>query len=168
MQSKDVYIYNNTYFITAGSDPFFELNGENVHVWNNVFIVEDGGRLGKKVNVGWIQGDAVDMRGNVYSGQVSPNLIRIDEQPSVVSLTIEGDSKDLDHSPFEYAIDPIELRKVPGGIEIEHPSFPAAGQGILGHIDAVPAVDYFDNLIRNQDRPVGAGYQATGSVRKSH
>ena len=165
IQSKDVYIYNNTYFITSGSDPFFELNGENVHVWNNVFIVEEGGRLGKKVNVGWTKGEAIDMRGNVYSGQVSPNLIRLDGQPSVASLTVEGNSTDLDHSPSEYAIDAEQIRKVPGGIEIVHPAFPAAGEGLFGHIDAVPVVDYFDNVIRNEDRPVGAGYKATGRVR---
>ncbi len=165
IHSKDVYIYNNTYFVTSGTDPFLEFNGENVHVWNNAFLVEEGGRLGKKVNVGWTRGDAVDVRGNVYSGNVSPNLVRLDEAPAVAKLRIDGDSEDLEHHPLEYALDAREIRSLDAGIEIKHPTFPLAGQSVFGHVDVTPVVDFYDNVIDDDHRPIGAGYRSVDTAR---
>lgn len=166
IHSKDVYIYNNTYFVTSGTDPFLEFNGENVHVWNNAFLVEEGGRLGKKVNVGWTRGDAVDVRGNVYSGNVSPNLVRLDEAPAVAKLRIDGDSEDLEHHPLEYALDAREIRSLDAGIEIKHPTFPLAGQSVFGHVDVTPVVDFYDNVIDDDDhRPIGAGYSSVDTAQ---
>lgn len=164
IQSKEVFIYNNTYFVTAGTDPFFELNAEDVHVWNNAFLVEEGGRLGRKVNVGWVIGNAIDMRGNVYSGNVSPNLVRLDTKAAVAALSVDGDSKDSEHRPSEYALDANEIRRADAGIDFEHPVFPLAGEGIFAHIDAVPVVDYFDNII-GDERRVGAGYERESATR---
>ena len=158
VQSQGVYIYNNTYFVTAGTDPFFEINGTDVHVWNNAFLIEEGGRLGKKVNVGWTRGEALDMRGNVYSGNVSPNLVRLDTEPAITELSVDGDSSDGEHRPGDYALDAEEIRSSGAGIDVEHPVFPLAGEGIFGHVDAVPVVDFFDNIVRGQGKPVGAGY----------
>lgn len=160
VQSRDVFIYNNTYFVRAESDPFFELNAEDVHVWNNAFIVEEGGRLGKKVNVGWLRGHAVDLRGNVYSGNVSPNLIRLDAQPTIAVLEVDGRSGEREHHASEYALDGQAMLALGAGIEIEHPSFPLAGEGLFEHIDAVPVVDFFDNVIGG-NRSIGAGYRNT-------
>ena len=55
--SEDIYIYNNTYVINANSDPLVELNANRLNVWNNLFIVDDGSRLGRKVNLGWTKGE---------------------------------------------------------------------------------------------------------------
>ena len=158
IQSRDVYIYNNTYFVRAESDPFFELNAEDVHVWNNAFIVEEGGRLGRKVNVGWLRGRAADIRGNVYSGNVSPNLIRLDARPTIALLEVEGRSGEREHHAAEYALDEQVLVDLDAGVEIEHPAFPLAGEGLFEHVDTVPVVDFFDNVIRG-NRTIGAGYR---------
>ena len=160
VQSEDVYIYNNTYFVKTGSDPLFEINGEGVRIWNNAFLVEDGGRLARKVNVGWERGDAIDMQGNVYSGAVSPNLIRLDAHPAVTQLNVDGRSENSQQRPGDYALDEMEIREIDAGIVVEHPVFPLAGQGIFGHVDPVPVVDFFDNVVRDQKRPIGAGYKS--------
>ena len=162
VQSEDVYIYNNTYFIKSGSDPLFEINGEGVRVWNNVFVVEEGGRLARKVNVGWERGRAIDMQGNVYSGAVSPNLIRLDAHPTVARLAVEGGSENAEHRPVDYALDEKELEGLDAGVDIDHPVFPLAGQGVFGHVDPIPVVDFFDNIVRDQSKPVGAGYKTGG------
>ena len=163
IQSEDVYIYNNTYLIRSGSDPLFELNGEDVRVWNNAFLVEDGARLARKVNVGWEQGGAIDMRGNLYSGTVSPNLIRLDTSPAVAQLVVEGRSSNQEQRPVDYALDQGAVEKLDAGVTIDHPVFPMAGEGIFGHVDAIPVVDFFDNVVRDQSKPVGAGYKPGGT-----
>ena len=165
VQSEGVYIYNNTYFIKSGSDPLFEINGEGVRIWNNAFLVEEGGRLARKVNFGWEGGQAVDMRGNVYSGAVSPNLIRFDTHPVVAELAVEGRSGNASHRPVEYALDNQAVEGLGAGIEVEHPVFPLAGEGIFGHVDPVPVVDFFDNIIREQQKPIGAGYRPAEVLR---
>ena len=162
VQSEGVYIYNNTYFVTSGSDPFLEFNGRDLHVWNNVFLVEAGARLGRKLNVGWTEGAAFDLRGNVYSGAISPNFIRLDSHAAVGEVQIAGDSEVLARKPADYAIDPRELAELDAGIVVEHPRFPLAGQGIFGHVDPVPSVDFFDNVIGPDARGVGAGHVAAG------
>ncbi len=164
MQSEDVYIYNNTYFIKSGSDPLFEINGEGVRVWNNVFLVEEGGRLARKVNVGWERGKAIDMQGNVYSGAISPNLVRLDAHPVVARVAVEGRSENVEQRPLDYALDEKAIEGLGAGIEIDHPVFPLAGQGVFGHVDPVPVVDFFDNIVRDQSKPVGAGYKASGGA----
>ena len=64
--SEDIYIYNNTYVINANSDPLIELNANRLNVWNNLFIVDDGSRLGRKVNLGWTKGEGINIKGNIY------------------------------------------------------------------------------------------------------
>ena len=51
------------------------------------------------------------------------------------------------------------IQEIDAGIDIDHPVFPLAGQGIFGHVDAVPVVDFFDNVVRDQSKPIGAGYE---------
>ncbi len=165
VQSQEVYIYNNTYFISDGTDPFVEFNGEDVHVWNNVFIVEEGGRLGKKVNLGWARGPAIDLQGNVFSGNVSPNLIELDSSPTVMQLQIKGGSALSVHYAQDYALDYGAMAAADAGLRVDHPLFPAAGKGLFGHVDAVPSVDFFDNVILEAGPRVGAGYRMSDGVQ---
>jgi hypothetical protein len=163
VQSEGVYIYNNTYFVTSGSDPFLEFNGRDVHAWNNAFLVESGGRLGRKLNVGWTEGTGLDLRGNVYSGDISPNFIRLDSHPAVGEVRIAGEAGALARRPADYAIDAQDLAGLDAGVVVEHPRFPLAGQGIFGHVDPIPRVDFFDNVIPPDLKVVGAGRAVPGT-----
>jgi hypothetical protein len=51
IQSREIFIYNNSYLITSGSDPQVEFNGEQVQLYNNLFVVEAGARLAKKLKI---------------------------------------------------------------------------------------------------------------------
>lgn len=151
--STDVFIYNNTYLIASGSDPFIELNGKHLHLWNNLFVVDQGGRLGKKFNLGWIGGAGVDMQGNAFAGNVSPNFIQFDQRPLITQLQFNGDYKD----PMTFAISTSRSDLLDAGVDIYHPDFPAAGQGIFQHITKIPAEDFFKNTLSKGQRLIGAG-----------
>lgn len=155
IQSREVAIYNNTYLIASASDPYIEFNAEQLQVLNNLFVVEKGGRLAKKLNVAWEQGEGLAMRGNAFVGNVSPNFIRLDQQPRVAQLAFNGEPSDAN----SYAV-AIDWFKSTGAVQaVKHPSFPAAGKGIFSHISAVPKVDYFGNPLSSVPNLVGAGYQ---------
>lgn len=152
--SEGIYIYNNTYVVASSSDPLIELNGRDMHLWNNLFVVKDGGRLGRKVTIGWGGDDdiALDMRGNVFSGAVSPNFIRLDNRPASARIVFNG----VVDKPGTYAIDAGKLAAA--GVAVEHPAFPAAGKGIFKHISEFPIQDIFGNSIVKGAASVGAGY----------
>ncbi len=159
IQSREVFIYNNSYLITSGSDPQIEFNGEQVQLYNNLFVVETGARLAKKLNISWLQGEALDMRGNAFVGNISPNFIRFDSQPFVTQLTFNGEQADAS----SYAVDVDLLKSSTAFTPIQHPSFPAAGQGIFSHVTAVPTIDFFGNPLASMPSLVGAGYQSANS-----
>ena len=158
MQSRDVFIYNNTYIVTSNSNPLVELNGESVHLWNNLFVVQDGSLLGRKVILGWRKGPALDMQGNRFVGDVSPNFIALDKDPSTAPLKIIGELSDVNTFAFSLS----EIMASEPDAAFKHPSFPAAGKGIFSHISETPHVDYFGNslnfLRQNDETIVGAGY----------
>jgi hypothetical protein len=158
IQSKGVYIYNNTYVIAPSSDPLVELNGSDTHLWNNLFVVDDGGRLGVKVTVGWQAGKALDMQGNAFSGNVSPNFIRLDSNPVIAAIGFDGELDKLD----TYALDFSQLTTSPAVSVINHPLFPAAGKGIFSHVAAEPEFDIFNNVIGSGSGVIGAGYRNKG------
>ena len=158
IQSREVFIYNNTYLITSGSDPYIEFNGEQVQLLNNLFVVEAGASLAKKLNLSWQQGEALDMRGNAFAGNVSPNFIRLDIQPLVIELAFKGNTTD----PLSFAVGIDWLQSFTAVTPLQHPSFPAAGKGIFSHVSAVPTTDYFGNPLASKSNLVGAGYQASG------
>tara|TARA_B110000003_G_scaffold74720_1_gene76261 strand:- start:7681 stop:9372 length:1692 start_codon:yes stop_codon:yes gene_type:complete len=153
IQSEDIYIYNNTYVIAANSHPLIELNGKDIHLWNNLFVVNEGGSLGRKVTFGWGGGDGLDMQGNVFSGNISPDFIRGDRKPATVKISFVGVPED----PETYAVDSAFRKSHDVGISVEHPSFPAAGKGIFRHVTVVPKVDIFDNPITSNSAEIGAG-----------
>jgi hypothetical protein len=95
------------------------------------------------------------MRGNAFVGNVSPNFIRLDQQPRVAQLAFNGEPSDAN----SYAV-AINWFKTIGAVQaVKHPSFPAAGQGIFSHISELPTVDYFGNPLSSVPNLVGAGYQ---------
>ena len=156
IQSREVAIYNNTYLISSTSDPYIEFNAEQLRVLNNLFVVEEGGRLAKKINLAWKQGEGLAMRGNVFVGNVSPNFIRLDQKPRVAQLAFNGEPDEAN----SYAV-AIDWFKTIGDVQaMEHPTFPKAGKGIFSHISAVPTVDYFGNPLSTVPNLVGAGYQS--------
>ena len=154
IQSREVAIYNNTYFIASTSDPYIEFNAEQLQVLNNLFVVEEGGRLAKKLNIAWEQGEGLAMRGNAFIGNVSPNFIRLDHRPTVTQLTFSGELSDAN----SYAVPINWLKSIGTAATVQHPSFPAAGKGIFSHVRAIPTVDYFGNPLSVVPNLVGAGY----------
>ena len=159
IQSREIFIYNNSYLITSGSDPQVEFNGEQVQLYNNLFVVEAGARLAKKLNISWLQGESLDMRGNAFVGNISPSFIRFDSQPFVTQLTFNGEPADAS----SYAVDVDWLKLSTAFTPIQHPLFPAAGKGIFSHVSAVPTVDFFGNPLASMPSLVGAGYQSANA-----
>lgn len=153
--SEQVYIYNNTYLVASDSDPMIEINANDVHLWNNLFAVEQGGRLGRKVTLGSKDGKIVDIRGNVYTGNIAPNFVRLDPAALVKELIVSGDVED----PKSFALKSSQLKGHKYGIAIEHPRFPAAGSGIFSHISEFPTQDYFGNTLNTNEIVIGAGFE---------
>tara|TARA_B100000767_G_scaffold257060_1_gene264601 strand:+ start:10601 stop:12292 length:1692 start_codon:yes stop_codon:yes gene_type:complete len=153
IQSEGIFIYNNTYVIAANSHPHIELNGRDMHLWNNLFVVDQGGSLGRKLTFGWGSGEGLDMQGNVFSGNISPDFIRSDSDPVEADISFDG----APGQAQTYAVNPAVIKQQNLGISIQHPPFPAAGKGIFSHITAAPEVDIFDNPITPDNAGIGAG-----------
>ena len=154
VQSQGVYIYNNTYVIASTSNPLIEINGRDTHLWNNLFVVDEGGSLGTKVTLGWRIGKALDMQGNAFSGNVSPNFIRLDSKPVLAAIRFDGDPDKAE----TYALDFTQFETNRARFVINHPPFPASGKGIFSHVTAEPEFDIFYNVIGSGLDIVGAGY----------
>lgn len=150
--SEGIFIYNNTYIITSNSDPMIELNANKLSIWNNLFLVDDGSRLGRKVNLGWSEGEAIDIKGNIFVGNISPNFIELDEQPSTRNFSYKG----YGDKPHDFA---FTKKNIQSSNIIEHPTFELAGKEIFSHIKSEPEVDFFNNLISDDFIFSGAGYE---------
>jgi hypothetical protein len=153
IKSEGIFIYNNTYVIAGDSEPKIRLMGKDMHLWNNVFVVEDGGVLGKNLNSGWSRKKDLDMRGNVFSGNISQNFIDADLSSTLAEIKFEGKTD----SPSTYAVNPSVI-KSSHQLKINHPEFPAAGKGIFKHITEKPEFDIFGNSLDAKIASYGAGY----------
>ena len=149
--SEDIYIYNNTYVINANSDPLIELNANRLNVWNNLFIVDDGSRLGRKVNLGWTKGEGINIKGNIFVGNISPNFIGLDQQSKIRNFSYEG----YGDKPLNFA---FPKKNIASDFLIKHPNFEMAEKGIFSHIKENPEFDYFNNVISNDFIFSGVGY----------
>ena len=49
IKSEGVYIYNNLCY-AGDSEPLIGFIGKDMHLWNNIFVVEDGGLLARNLN----------------------------------------------------------------------------------------------------------------------
>ena len=153
IKSEGIFIYNNTYVIAGDSEPKIRLMGKDMHLWNNVFVVEDGGVLGKNLKSGWSRKKDLDMRGNVFSGNISQNFIDADLSSTLAEIKFEGKTD----SPSTYAVNPSVI-KSSHQLKINHPGFPAAGKGIFKHITEKPEFDIFGNSLDAKIASYGAGY----------
>jgi hypothetical protein len=153
IKSEGIYIYNNTYVIAGNSEPKIRLMGKDMHLWNNIFVVEDGGFLGENLKSGWSRKKDLDMRGNVFSGKITQSFIDADLSPSLADIKFEGKEASLS----TYAVAP-SLIKNSNKLTIDHPSFPAAGKGIFKHITEKPEFDIFGNPLASKVASYGAGY----------
>lgn len=149
--SENIYIYNNTYIVTSNSDPMIELNANQLNLWNNLFIVDDGSRLGRKVNLGWSEGEGINIRGNLFVGNISPNFIGLDETPSMRDFSYKGYGDKPENFSFS-------KKYVESSIKIKHPVFEMAGKGIFSHVTSSAEVDFFRNKISDNFIFSGAGY----------
>ena len=127
--------------------------GKDMHLWNNIFVVEDGGALGKNLKSGWSRKKDLDMKGNVFSGNVAQNFIDADLSSTLANIKLEGKVSSLS----TYAVAP-SLIKNSNKSTLAHPSFPAAGKGIFRHISEKPEFDIFGNSLDPKIASYGAGY----------
>lgn len=153
IKSEGIYIYNNTYVIAGNSEPKIRLMGKDMHLWNNIFVVEDGGLLGENLKSGWSRKKDLDMRGNVFSGNITQSFIDADPSSTLADIKFEGKEASLS----TYAVAP-SLIKNSNKSTIDHPSFPAAGKGIFKHITEKPEFDIFGNPLASKVASYGAGY----------
>ena len=155
LQSDGVYIYNNTYVITPNSSPDIELNGKNIHIWNNLFVVEKNAHLGRNTNIVWSKDDPVDFRGNVFSGSISQKFLGLDSGAKQANINFDGDQKNGE----SYAISAEQVNRLASDQPVIQPAFPAAGKGIFAHISEKAEIDFFGNKIIHLPGFVGAGYK---------
>lgn len=153
IKSEGVYIYNNTYVIAGNSEPLMRFMGKDMHLWNNVFVVEDGGSLAKNLKPAWSSKKDLEISGNVFSGNISKNLIGSDLSSTLAEIKFEGQLE----SPATYAFNSSKIKNT-RTLKIEHPSFPAAGKGIFKHISEKPVLDIFGNPLAANTASYGAGY----------
>ena len=111
--------------------------------------------MGAKVTVGWQGGKVLDMQGNVFSGNVSPNFIRLDSNPVIAAIGFDGPPD----KPETYALDSAQFETNRTGVAINHPIFLASGKGIFSHVAAEPEFDIFYNVLGPGLDIVGAGYR---------
>ena len=154
-QSEGVHIYNNTYVVTSNSTPGIELNGKDINVWNNLFVVEKDAYLGRNINVVWSKDDPVDVRGNVFSGSVSQKFLALDNNALTAQLSFDDDQKRAE----SYALSVEQVNRFATGQPVINPAFPAAGKGIFDHVSEVADTDFFGNTISHLPGFVGAGYK---------
>ena len=119
----------------------------------DVFVVEDGGVLGKNLKSGWSRKKDLDMRGNVFSGNISQNFIDADLSSTLAEIKFEGKETSLS----TYAVTPSLVKNTSKSIA-DHPIFPAAGKGIFKHITEKPEFDIFGNSLDAKIASYGAGY----------
>ena len=150
--STDVYIYNNTYLISKESEPNIELTAKNLKLWNNLFIVQESGQLGKRVYVG-VSKKSIDIEGNGFSGDVSSKFVKLDSLPNMLELSVTG----VLSTPESFAFEREKVKVLNGIGKRQHPVFPAAGTGIFSHISQIPAEDFFGNLLVEGAQFIGAG-----------
>ena len=153
IKSEGVYIYNNTYVIAGDSEPLIGFIGKDMHLWNNIFVVEDGGLLAKNLKAGWSRKKDLEIRGNVFSGNISKNFIDSDLSSTISKIKFEGNVG----SPGTYAVAPSAI-KGSHDLKISHPRFPSAGKGIFKHISEIPQFDIFGNALDSEIASYGAGY----------
>ncbi|MGC6480838.1 MAG: right-handed parallel beta-helix repeat-containing protein [Porticoccaceae bacterium] len=153
IKSEGVYIYNNTYVIASDSEPLIGFIGKDMHLWNNIFVVEDGGLLAKNLKAGWSRKKDLEIRGNVFSGNISKNFIDSDLSSTISKIKFEGNIG----SPATYAVAPSAI-KSNHDLKISHPRFPSAGKGIFKHISEIPQFDIFGNALDSEIASYGAGY----------
>ena len=150
--STGVYIYNNTYLISAESEPNIELTAKNLKLWNNLFIVQESGELGKRVYVG-VPKKSINIQGNGFSGDVSSKFVKLDSLPNMLELSATG----VLSTPESFAFEREKVKASSGIVKNQHPTFPAAGTGIFSHISEIPAEDFFGNLLDEDSQFIGAG-----------
>ena len=150
--STDVYIYNNTYFISAKSEPNIELSAKNLKLWNNLFIVQESGQLGKRAYVG-VSKRSIDIQGNGFSGDISSKFVKLDSLPKMLELGIAG----VLSTPESFAFEREKVKALNDIDKLQHPVFPAAGTGIFSHISQIPSEDFFGNLLVEDTQFIGAG-----------
>ena len=149
--SEDIYIYNNTYVITANTEPDIRITGKKVRIWNNLFVAQKNATLGQKTNFEWC-GTPLDMIGNFFVGNVSENFSKLDKRPHFPEINFDENFG----GPETLA---LELRYAVNEEQVEHPLFPYAKRGIFSHITSIPDVDFFGNTLESATGLVGAGYK---------
>ncbi len=154
--SQDVFIYNNTYVITSGSSPGFELKAKGLKLWNNLFLVQNNASLGKNFNKSINSSRGISVESNGFSGNVSDLLLSLDD--NAVEFNAKYESELSNPNTFAFSLKDVMLASENN--ERILPTFNAAGKGIFSHVSEKPINDYFGNRLDEEKIFLGAGFSA--------
>lgn len=141
--SDQNYIYNNTIYMDSNDATAIDMDGTNIHIFNNIFYAINGANIGGKQVVIKNNGTPLFMKNNLFFGAIAENFKSNDRNP------ITGDPK-FNHpksgSKYGYQLNSGSAA-VNAGAAKQGPPIPGAGIGIFENISAYPTVDFYGNPI---------------------
>lgn len=148
--SDEIYIYNNTVFVRSGLYPDIDLRVKGVHVWNNIFYAASHAMIGERVRIE-MDGAAPDLAGNLFFGPINRPFMARDAQGKIADplFVLPGMT-----GPQGYRLR-AGSPALTGGVQVSHPPFPAAGQGVLAGVREQPETDFFGTPL-GMARGIGA------------
>jgi len=150
--SEGIHIYHNTVFVRPGLYPDLDFRARGARIWNNIFAVSRHAMIGERYRA-VLGGGRLELAGNLFFGRVSQQLRNLD------GSAVMDDPLFVDPGSAEaqgYVLAP-HSPAIGAGSDIEHPAFPAAGQGVFAHIPEQPAVDFFGQELPKDVAPtIGA------------
>ena len=77
--------------------------------------------------MGWTKGEGINIKGNIFVGNISPNFIGLDQQSKIRNFSYEG----YGDKPLNFA---FPKKNIASDFLIKHPNFEMAEKGIFSHI----------------------------------
>lgn len=152
VRSQGIHIYHNTIFVRAGLYPDLDFRARDASIWNNIFFAATHAGIGEQLRMDLTEGKP-DIAGNLFAGRINQAFRALDRSART------GDPRFLlpgSTDPGAYVPDAASPA-VAGGVARQHPSFPAAGTGVLAGVSERPATDFFGTPIPLAQRPtIGA------------
>tara|TARA_B100000809_G_C15131850_1_gene528794 strand:- start:313 stop:3774 length:3462 start_codon:yes stop_codon:yes gene_type:complete len=146
VRSNNNFIYNNTvYMDKAGYTPDISIYAKNTYIYNNVFKVINGAKIGATgVDIDIASGSELVVSNNLFYGDIATAFTNLDankiigQDPQFVN---EG-SGDIDGYKLQATSPGIDKGKA-----FPEPVFPMAGQGIFANISLNTATDVYGNPV---------------------
>lgn len=148
--SEGIHVYNNTVFVRPGLYPDIDLRARDATIANNIFAVSREAMIGEQLRIE--MAGKLEVAGNLYSGRINREFMARDSQPrSGTPLFAQPGASD----PQGYRL-LVGSPALQGGVDVQHPPFPAAGSGVFARVSAIPRVDFFGTLLPAGGTAIGA------------